>query len=799
MGAALTNDKGRTTKGGNVSSFVVGLLSSVRAEIWLGVLILLALGLRLLAWRWHELYDLGGDEREYFNQALTLLREHAYVELNLMRPPLYTGFLAACMYLFDSLVQRLRLVQAVISALTVVPIYLLTQQLFGRRVAFIAALLAALSYTLAAHATELLTETLFVFGLALLFWLLVATTDNRRPTHLGLEAGGWRLVDHHQPQVSSLQPQRRQSSVVWPILAGLNVGALALIRSVALPLLPLGALWLLANRPTTNDQRPRAISTDAVMVGRSHWSFVLRHWSAPLCFILGASLVILPWTARNYTTYGALILIDTAGAENLWLDNNPAGSAPDDPLGREAAKKQLYALGDDRAARQRLATSNGTAAIRAHPAWFLQKAWGEAKQFFALEYFDDMRARRAIWVPPLEVWLRLALGDGLWLLLLFGGVIGLWLASTKDEGRKTKDGKQPSFVIRLWSSVADPRWIFVPWLGYILLSSMLFHVELRYRLPIYPVLLPYASWAIVNCKLQIANWARERFSIYNLKFTILGALTCLAIAGVTLLHRPYVSESWMLARKHLQLWQDQRALDGGDAAGARAAAYAALALDPESALAQVALARAALAQGDPAGALAALDQAIAALPAHPHAHLLRGAILRDQGDLAGARAELSYEQASLEDLQSWSWQAFAPFAVIPPGLDIGGGLDLGYLRGFWPAAPGGSRWSKEEATIVLGTPRDGSARLELKLDGDRPAGAAPPHVSIRIGEHTLGQLVAEPGWHSYSFAIPAELIPATRRLIITLRSDTVRPRDFDRTSPDNRALGVLVGRVMVIP
>src|SRR5215211_7305924 len=136
MSAARTSHERRTTNDDNVSSFVVRGWSGVPAEIWLGVLILLALGLRLLAWRWHELYNLGGDEREYVNQTLTLLREHVYVELNLMRPPLYTGFLAACMYLFDSLVQRLRLVQALISALTVVPIYLLTQQLYGRRVGF---------------------------------------------------------------------------------------------------------------------------------------------------------------------------------------------------------------------------------------------------------------------------------------------------------------------------------------------------------------------------------------------------------------------------------------------------------------------------------------------------------------------------------------------------------------------------------------------------------------------------------------------------------------------------------------
>jgi 4-amino-4-deoxy-L-arabinose transferase-like glycosyltransferase len=747
------------------------------------ILVLLAFGLRLLAWRWHELYDLGGDEREYFNQALGLLREHVYVELNLMRPPLYTGFLAACMYLFDSLVQRLRLVQAVISALTVVPIYLLTQHLFGRRAGFIAALLAALSYTLAAHATELLTETLFAFGLAMLFWLLVATQ-----------------------YIASL-PARRWS-MVWPILAGLNVGALALIRSVALPLLPLGALWLLLRRPMTDDRPPVEHATH-------WWSVVIGRSSVAACFILGATLLIAPWTARNYATYGALILIDTTGAENLWLDNNPAGSAPGDPLGREAAKKQLYALGDDRAARQRLAASNGAAAIRTHPAWFLQKAWGEAKQFFALEYFDDLRERRAIWLPPLEVWLRLALGDGLWLLLLFGGIIGLWLAPTKDDGRKTIVPIQNPKSGAL-GRIQNPKWLLVPWVVYILLTSMLFHVELRYRLPIYPALLPYAAWALVRIagfrsqepgarsqepggrRNYRASRVSRLVSPGHLVILSTGAaLTCLVIAGVTLLHRPYVSESWMLARKHLQLWQAQRALDGGDAVGARAAADAALALDPASALARVALARAVLAQGDQAGALAALDQAIAALRAHPHAHLIRGAILRDQGDLAGARAEFGYETSSLEDLQGWSWQAFAPFAVVPPSLDVGGAFDLGYLRGFWPAEPGGGRRSKGEAEIVLGVPQNGSARLDLSLNGDRPTGAPPPHVSIRVGSRELGQLLAEPGWHSYSFAIPAELIPGTRRLIITIRSDTFRPRDFDRSSPDNRALGVLVGRVEI--
>ncbi|HEU5103872.1 MAG TPA: tetratricopeptide repeat protein, partial [Roseiflexaceae bacterium] len=373
-----------------------------------------------------------------------------------------------------------------------------------------------------------------------------------------------------------------------------------------------------------------------------------------------------------------------------------------------------------------------------------------------------------------------------------------------------------------WSFMADPRWISVLWMLYVLLTSMLFHVELRYRLPIYPALLPYAAWAIARIvdfrrqatrdRRHATSTARSRLGSHisrlvsrvarppgHLVSVLIGAaLTCLAIVYMTLQHRPYVGEAWMLARKHVVLWQANRALAGGDAVRARALAEQALAIDPDSALARVGLARAALVRGDQAAALGALDQAIAALPAHPHAHLLRGALLREQGDRTAARAELSYEQASLEDLQEWSWQTFAPFATLPSAIDIGSGLDLGYVRGFWPAVPpGGARWSQGEAEVMLGLPEGADVRLELRLNSGRPAGAPAPRVQIVVGGREIGQLVAEAGRHRYDFAIPAELIPDTRRLVVGIRSPTFRPRDFDRASPDNRALGVMVERVEV--
>ena len=82
------------------------------------------------------------------------------------------------MYLFDSLVQRLRLIQAIISTLTILPVYAFTYELSGKRsTALLAAILLALNYTLASTASELLTETLFVFGFSMLLWLCLLYTS----------------------------------------------------------------------------------------------------------------------------------------------------------------------------------------------------------------------------------------------------------------------------------------------------------------------------------------------------------------------------------------------------------------------------------------------------------------------------------------------------------------------------------------------------------------------------------------------------------------------------------------------
>jgi tetratricopeptide (TPR) repeat protein len=736
------------------------LEQNLRALLALAAITLLGLGLRLLTWQWREFYPLGGDEQEYLAVALTLLQEQRYTELLFMRPPLYPLFLAASIYAVDSLVQNLRLVQALISTATIPLVYLLTRELtslfqstvrspqfdspephrssigyrlsaIGYRAPLLAALLTALSYTLAVNATELLSETLFLFSLTASLWLIV------RAGRLG---GRWRIA-----------------------LAGLALGASCLIRSVALPLLPLAAIWLFTN----------------VKGKRQNAKWQLRPALIQCCiFTFAFCILVLPWTARNYVTYGGVILIDTTGAENLWLDNDPAG--------REAVKAQLFALGEDRLARQQLASQRGVAVITADPARFFAKMGTELKLLFALEYTDDMRARPAIWVPPAEVAARLILGDGLWLLIMLVGSYGLAYAALS--------GGPPGRAALL---------LFLPWCAYIALTSMIFHVELRYRLPVFPALLPFAALVLTKAHNTSANYAddaenvrsvvRRPSSVVRGRALIAALLPALCLL-ITLLHVNYPALAWQLGNKHVQLARAERALTRGDAATAQAAAQAALEADPDRALAHVALARTALLRDDYATAETELATAIANIPAHPHAHLLFGDLHRAAGDMGAARAALTaYETGSLQDLQSWLWER----RVTPASaqLTLGDGLDLGFVRGFHPvgASETGFRWARERAAVALYVP-PGATTLVLTADARRPDQSGVP-VQVWLNGEQAGDVVIATGVDEYRLPLPTDVtgMPAT----IELRSPTFTPRAFDPASPDGRRLGIAVSAIGV--
>jgi hypothetical protein len=80
------------------------------------------------------------------------------------------------------------------------------------------------------------------------------------------------------------------------------------------------------------------------------------------------------------------------------------------------------------------------------------------------------------------------------------------------------------------------------------------------------------------------------------------------------------------------------------------------------------------------------------------------------------------------------------------------------------------------------------------LAAGRPTGAPPATLVVSAGGRELGRIRPQSGWGSY--ILP--LSHPTGSLILTLRSDTFRPRDYDQASPDDRSLGVMVSRIAAV-
>ncbi len=88
---------------------------------------------------------------------------------------------------------------------------------------------------------------------------------------------------------------RYRGSARGAFLAGLCLGAFFLFRATGMILLPLSVIYL-----------------------------GIRKWRASLMLVLGFSLAVAPWVARNQAVLGSPVLMPTKGSLNLWMRNHPA-------------------------------------------------------------------------------------------------------------------------------------------------------------------------------------------------------------------------------------------------------------------------------------------------------------------------------------------------------------------------------------------------------------------------------------------------------------------------------------------
>lgn len=218
------------------------------------------------------------DESHYIAAARRLIETHtfsywgegpdAYVT------PGFPVFLAVCMDLFGAGTEglhRIKLLQALLSALTVFLTYLLGKQLTGRdSVGLMAAGLIAFNATYAAYSRLFLTETLYFFLMMLFFVVFHRSIRQDKP---------------------------------WPhLLSGILCAAACLTRPLLAVTIPF--LWL-----------PYL---------RAHRKEPPKTWLLPMAlFAAGALILFLPWWIRNLVTLKQFIPFCT--------QSNPffAGLAPD--------------------------------------------------------------------------------------------------------------------------------------------------------------------------------------------------------------------------------------------------------------------------------------------------------------------------------------------------------------------------------------------------------------------------------------------------------------------------------------
>jgi len=354
-------------------AFLVGLAGSVALKVGLA-----------LAVRDHAPIL---DEGAYLKLATQLAAGAGYE--GTFRPPGYPIFLAFWLAIGAGTL-GVRLAQVALSAWSTVLMYRLGSRFGGERVGRVAALVFAFDPVLIAFSHRLWSETLFLTLLLLVLDLLT-----RDP-----EGGRWTR---------------------WA-LAGVVLGAGALVRPMLVTFLPFLALWL---------------AWTAWLGRRTGGRLALRepllHFGAIVVFCFA---VILPWTLRNERVTGTFVLIDSNGPFNFLVGSQQEAAFVDkddrwsDRYGMVDGQPYQLLVAGDAARAQTLAMEQGWANIAARPGRFLAKSVWEAGHLWTLDSFLLRHLRNDWYGKGLPGWvtpLATVVAAGFWAGLVLAGLAGLFL------------------------------------------------------------------------------------------------------------------------------------------------------------------------------------------------------------------------------------------------------------------------------------------------------------------------------------------------------------------------------------
>lgn len=774
----------------------------------LGLALVAACLLRLCLWGNLPRQGMVSDEAEYFASAVWLAQGRGFSwhqEWLWTRAPLYPLFLAVHIRLFGIETTPIYISQFLLGLVQVMLTYLLAMALvpasarandWRRWVPGLSALLFGLLFPLAVYYQVLLSETLYITLilaglLALLYWARSPVFTSRR-------------------------------AYLWLAVAGLLFGLASLTRSLAVGFVVVAAGWVFLT---------------IWMHGSASISFKERLWKSLLPAIIPlvlAGMVIAPWSLYASRSYGGFVAIDTTGAFNLLLGARTAydGDRKDAPtrnfvlalLNPQMSQKEreIY-LGSSclaqhkdarlfaalerpsaeitQAQRQQLMTAEGFCLLQERPLAFLQKSLAELIDFFRINYGGDERFTNGFTTGRLHPSFVLAtflLDDTLYVLALPLAIIG-WALLRKLERRDHT---------MLFASSTLIAW----WLLYNLLTAPLLFAINRFRVPLLPMLLILAAYAVLA--LGAKAWgALSRYQAPHLVLAALMAFVVAAPASWISAYNPQTAayraqESYFgphpssvvdtflaLSSRDRYLASEQlrRALAQGRFASAKVLLDSGR-IDPNTSL----LGRAIIEglQGRPEAGLALFPSeeqlAMADRAWQARAAVVRGDLLRRLGQEREAKNTFTPRVVDDYNPVEWAWNWLQPSPPSAGRIDFGGNLDLGYIRGFYLGEGDGTdtwRWSMGEAALRFPQMGTGAPQtLRLRIDG--LSSALPnPSLVLSIQGRQIAELALSHEVAVYELELPAT--PQGDDVIIELRSPVFVPSAADLIAQQGPKVGQL--------
>ena len=379
-----------------------------------------------------------GDEKEHYEWALKIIEGDVFSVHKgaFFRSPGYPYFLAFLLFITGENLFLVRILQAIIGSFSVVLIYLIAEKKFGKKVALLSGFISA-GYPLFIYYSAMLLDTTFYIFLVLLVLFFSLKIEEKK-------------------------------TCLWVFLSGLFMAFNCIIRPNLLIFIPFHIVWIAIMLVSHTSWRQ--IYSDLIQ----RWKFVA---GSIILYLIPIFIIISSIMLRNYLLEKDFYLIATNGDLNFYLANNPDKEltlnlrpglewemflqTPYLELGENISKKEV----------QLFWRKKYLDYIKKRPFIFLLDKVVNLYNFFdgyeyrEIQMYDYYFKQSPILKIPISFYIISPLS-------LIGIAFGI---------RKFRENN-----------------LLILFVGVYAFSVVLFFVYSRYRLPIVPVLIMFASYTVVR-------------------------------------------------------------------------------------------------------------------------------------------------------------------------------------------------------------------------------------------------------------------------------------------------------------